>query len=73
MPLPVDGDGRNVRDWLYVEDHVSAVWRVGKRGGTGETYSNGGDNEWDQELQRSAQGFRKLKRENLLDPAGEKK
>ena len=44
-PLPVYGDGRQVRDWLYVEDHCSAIRRVLERGRIGETYNVGGDNE----------------------------
>jgi len=43
--LPVYGDGRNVRDWLYVEDHCEAIWTVMKNGKTGETYNVGGGNE----------------------------
>jgi dTDP-glucose 4,6-dehydratase len=46
-PLPVYGDGMNVRDWLYVEDHVSAIWTILNRGKTGETYNIGGENEWE--------------------------
>jgi dTDP-glucose 4,6-dehydratase len=46
-PLPVYGDGKNVRDWLYVEDHASALWRILNRGATGETYNIGGENEWE--------------------------
>ncbi len=45
-PLPVYGDGRNVRDWLYVTDHCRAVWAVMKRGRAGETYNVGGRCEW---------------------------
>jgi dTDP-glucose 4,6-dehydratase len=41
-PLPVYGDGRNVRDWLYVEDHCEAVRLVLERGRVGETYNIGG-------------------------------
>ena len=44
-PLPVYGDGQNVRDWLYVEDHCRAVRTVLARGKTGETYNIGGWNE----------------------------
>jgi len=44
-PLPVYGDGRNVRDWLYVEDHCQAIMAVLQRGRTGETYNIGGWNE----------------------------
>ena len=45
-PLPVYGDGLNVRDWLYVEDHSRAVERVLLDGRIGETYNVGGRNEW---------------------------
>lgn len=45
-PLPVYGDGLNVRDWLYVEDHCRAVERVLLQGKVGETYNVGGRNEW---------------------------
>ncbi len=44
-PLPVYGDGLNVRDWLYVRDHCAAVLAVMKKGKTGETYNVGGGNE----------------------------
>ncbi len=44
-PLPVYGDGRNVRDWLFVEDHCSAIRAVLKRGRVGETYNVGGNSE----------------------------
>jgi dTDP-glucose 4,6-dehydratase len=44
-PLPVYGDGRQVRDWLYVEDHCHAVREVLKRGRVGETYNIGGNAE----------------------------
>jgi dTDP-glucose 4,6-dehydratase len=43
--LPVYGDGQNVRDWLYVEDHVRALTLVLERGQIGETYNIGGRNE----------------------------
>jgi dTDP-glucose 4,6-dehydratase len=46
-PLPVYGDGGNVRDWLFVADHASAVWLIMNRGKGGETYNIGGENEWD--------------------------
>ena len=45
-PIPVYGDGMNVRDWLYVRDHAEALWQVLTRGVTGETYNIGGHNEW---------------------------
>jgi dTDP-glucose 4,6-dehydratase len=44
-PLPVYGDGQNVRDWLYVKDHCSAIAVVLERGTVGETYNVGGNNE----------------------------
>ena len=44
-PLPVYGDGRNVRDWLYVADHCEAVRLVLEKGQVGETYNIGGENE----------------------------
>jgi len=45
-PVPVYGDGMNVRDWLYVRDHAAALWVVLTRGRDGETYNIGGHNEW---------------------------
>ena len=44
-PLPVYGDGRNVRDWLFVDDHCSAIRTVLDRGTLGETYNVGGNSE----------------------------
>jgi dTDP-glucose 4,6-dehydratase len=44
-PLPVYGQGLNVRDWLYVTDHCEAIWSVIERGRVGETYNIGGNNE----------------------------
>jgi dTDP-glucose 4,6-dehydratase len=44
-PLPVYGDGKNVRDWLYVEDHAAAVWLVMQKGELAESYNIGGENE----------------------------
>jgi dTDP-glucose 4,6-dehydratase len=44
-PLPVYGDGQNIRDWLYVEDHAKALTLVLERGEVGETYNVGGRNE----------------------------
>ncbi|WP_234681977.1 dTDP-glucose 4,6-dehydratase [Bradyrhizobium monzae] len=43
--LPVYGDGQNIRDWLYVEDHAKALTLVLERGAVGETYNVGGRNE----------------------------
>lgn len=45
-PIPVYGDGMNVRDWLYVRDHAEALWTVLMHGKVGETYNIGGHNEW---------------------------
>ena len=45
MPLRVYGDGSNVRDWLYVEDHVRALALVAERGTVGESYNIGGNAE----------------------------
>lgn len=43
--LPVYGDGKNIRDWLYVEDHCEAIWTIMKLGKRGETYNVGGNTE----------------------------
>jgi dTDP-glucose 4,6-dehydratase len=45
-PIPVYGKGENIRDWLYVEDHASAIDLIFHKGKTGETYNIGGNNEW---------------------------
>jgi dTDP-glucose 4,6-dehydratase len=45
-PLPVYGKGENIRDWLYVEDHASAIDAIFHRGKPGEVYNIGGNNEW---------------------------
>jgi len=45
-PVPVYGKGENVRDWLYVEDHASAIDLIFHNGRSGETYNIGGNNEW---------------------------
>ena len=45
-PLPIYGDGQQVRDWLYVDDHARALVTVLERGEVGETYNIGGHNEW---------------------------
>ncbi|MDP2876061.1 MAG: GDP-mannose 4,6-dehydratase, partial [Holophaga sp.] len=44
-PIPIYGDGQNVRDWLFVEDHCAALETVMLKGISGETYCVGGDNE----------------------------
>lgn len=66
-PIPVYGKGENIRDWLFVGDHVSAMDAIWHKGVSGETYNVGGNNEWmninlvkklcgilDQKLNRSA-------------------
>jgi len=45
-PLPIYGKGENVRDWLFVEDHVRAIDTIFHEGKVGETYNIGGHNEW---------------------------
>jgi dTDP-glucose 4,6-dehydratase len=45
-PIPVYGKGENIRDWLYVEDHASAIDLIFHKGKAGETYNIGGNNEW---------------------------
>lgn len=44
-PLPVYGDGKNVRDWIYVDDHCRAIWLAFEKGKTGEAYNIGARNE----------------------------
>ena len=44
-PLPVYGDGKNVRDWIYVEDHCRAIWAAYEKGKSGESYNIGARNE----------------------------
>ena len=44
--LPVYGDGLNVRDWLFVDDHAEALWLILTQGKVGQTYNVGGNNEW---------------------------
>ena len=46
MPLPVYGEGTNIRDWMYVEDHAEAIDLIYHQGTVGETYNIGGGNEW---------------------------
>jgi dTDP-glucose 4,6-dehydratase len=46
-PLPIYGDGRQIRDWLYVEDHNFGIDLILQKGKPGETYNIGGNNEWE--------------------------
>jgi dTDP-glucose 4,6-dehydratase len=46
QPIPVYGDGKNIRDWLYVGDHCTAILRVLEQGRLGDVYNIGGHNEW---------------------------
>lgn len=45
-PLPIYGQGHNVRDWLYVDDHAKALWILLEHGKRGDTYNIGGESEW---------------------------
>ncbi|WP_261134125.1 dTDP-glucose 4,6-dehydratase [Bacillus sp. Marseille-Q3570] len=45
-PIPIYGDGQNIRDWLYVEDHCRALDLIYHQGTAGESYNIGGGNEW---------------------------
>ena len=45
-PLPIYGDGKYTRDWLYVIDHAKAIYQIFNESKTGETYNIGGWNEW---------------------------
>ena len=45
MPIPIYGDGKNIRDWLYVEDHISAIDLIFHKSKIGKTYNIGGNNE----------------------------
>lgn len=44
-PLPIYGDGKQIRDWLYVEDHCQAIWTIIQNGKLGESYNIGGGNQ----------------------------
>lgn len=46
LPLPVYGDGKNIRDWLFVKDHCAAIKLVLEKGTPGNVYNIGGNNEW---------------------------
>ncbi len=45
--IPIYGNGKNIRDWLHVEDHCRGILRIIKQGKTGERYNLGGNNEWE--------------------------
>jgi len=45
-PLPIYGNGKNIRDWIYVDDHCEAIWQVLQKGYIGERYNIGGDNQY---------------------------
>lgn len=45
LPLPIYGKGDNIRDWLFVDDHVKALWKIVNEGAIGEVYNVGGHNE----------------------------
>ena len=44
-PLPIYGDGMQIRDWLYVKDHCEAIWTIINHGKVGESYNIGGENQ----------------------------
>lgn len=46
-PIPLYGNGKNIRDWLYVDDHCRAILAILLNGAVGETYNIGGNNEWE--------------------------
>jgi dTDP-glucose 4,6-dehydratase len=46
-PIPIYGNGKNIRDWLYVKDHTSAIWEILRNGNTGEKYNIGGESEYE--------------------------
>lgn len=46
LPLPIYGDGKNIRDWLFVKDHCAAIKLVMEKGTPGNVYNIGGNNEW---------------------------
>lgn len=45
--LPVYGDGKNIRDWIYVEDHNRGVWQIVNQAEAGTKWNLGGENEWE--------------------------
>lgn len=69
-PLPIYGSGKNVRDWLYVEDHAKALWMLLKHGKSHEVYNIGGESEWQnidvvQEIVRIIADMQKVNSEHL--------
>jgi dTDP-glucose 4,6-dehydratase len=66
-PLPVYGDGLNVRDWLYVDDHAEAIWNIVRNGTSGETYNVGGEGE------RTNLEIIRLLIENVVEHTGKSK
>ena len=65
LPLPLYGDGKNIRDWLYVEDHCNAISFLLKNGKKGEVYNIGGGNE-KQNIEITNLILRSLKKTNEL-------
>lgn len=70
-PLPIYGNGKQVRDWLYVEDHAEALWLLLQEGQKGETYNIGGEQEWSnidlvKLVIKKISCFKQIPEENLL-------
>src|SRR6266581_8752933 len=72
LPLPLYGDGRNVRDWLFVEDHCAAIDFLIEHGVNGETYNIGGGNERESRdiTQKILEALKKP--ESLIKPVGDR-
>ena len=66
--LPVYGDGKNIRDWIYVEDHNAAVWKIMREGEAGRGYNIGGENEWEN-IRLLGSLIELVSEEAKLDPA----
>jgi dTDP-glucose 4,6-dehydratase len=66
--LPVYGDGKNIRDWIYVEDHNAAVWKIMREGEAGRGYNIGGENEWEN-IRLLGRLIELVSEEAKLDPA----
>ena len=69
--LPVYGDGKNVRDWLYVTDHCEAIWTIMNKGKRGETYNVGGN--WEMENIVIVEMICDILDEKFPDPAGKRR